>query len=94
MLTFREVRADEWHQPVEGKLAELQYRLTSSGWTVKPYREGSLGPGVTFDYNTMTLTAVNKTIPVRLNVKKTDYHDNYLAGAVFRIIPVGARNEQ
>ena len=93
VLTFREVRADEWHQPVEGKLAELQYRLTSSGWTVKPYREGSLGPGVTFDYNTMTLTAVNKTIPVRLNVKKTDYHDNYLAGAVFRIIPVGQENK-
>lgn len=93
VLTFKEVNADKWHQPVEGVLARLQYHQTSSGWTVEPYGEGSLGSGVTFDFNTMILTAVNKTIPVRLNVKKTDYHGNYLAGAVFKIIPVGQENK-
>ncbi len=94
MLTFKETKVDKWHQPVEGKLAQLQYSLTSSGWTVEPYGEDSLGPGVTFDYNTMVLTAVNKQIPIKLNiVKRKQGDDIYLEGAVFRITPIGQEDK-
>lgn len=86
-LTFSEISADDKHQPIKGILGELKYYLTSSGWTAETYT--SLKEGVTFDDATMILTVVNRSIPVRLNVKKTDYSDKYLAGAVFKITPDG-----
>lgn len=45
--------------------------------------------GATYDEDTLTITVVNKKIPIRLTLIKhdADNPDKYLAGAVFRITP-------
>ncbi len=42
-----------------------------------------------FDQDTLTLTCVNKLIPITLSLRKVDQYDNPLKGAIFSIKPNG-----
>ena len=96
MLTFKETYTEAGYQKIENGFANCNFIYReSSGWTIDYVT--SFEEGVTYDQNTMTLTVVNKKIPVKLKVVKTDFNFHnpiYLAGAVFRITPIDADGKE
>lgn len=91
-LTFKETKTDDKHQIIPGILAELNMSFGSDGWY---FDATDMAEGVTFDKNTMILTAVNRKKTIRLNIVK---HENkksskYLAEARFRITPIGMEDK-
>ena len=95
-LTFKEVHTEAGYQKIENELATCNFIYReSSGWTID--HMSSFEEGVTYDQNTMTLTVVNKKIPIKLKVVKQDFNfhnTTYLAGAVFRITPIDADGKE
>ena len=88
-LRIREVDVEPGYQKLDGIIASVIYYYNEySGWSFLAASDP--GNGVIYDENTMILTAVNKQIPVKLNIVKKDSREEvYLEGAVFRITPVG-----
>lgn len=92
-LQVYETETDPQYQVVEGRIAFLWLiKDSADNYTIDVMMIGQTGneDQVTYDENTLTITVVNKKIPIRLTLIKydTDNPDKYLAGAVFRITPL------
>lgn len=91
-LQVYETATDPQYQVVEGRIAFLWLiKDSADNYTIDVMMIGQTGnkDQVTYDEDTLTITVVNKKIPIRLTLIKydADNPDRYLAGAVFRITP-------